>query len=181
MHKTKKQAGKFLVIMFSLTILFSAVFLLYKIADKKRIIDDRNTFTSMEITLPGNIIRAISADNHLSQFIIMFFDPDCYYCHVEAEALVDHIDDLAGIKIYMLTINDFDVITEFENTHNLGEYPQIMTGRITEDIFSRIYGIKAIPSLMIYDENGALLFSNSGYTPVTQILNILENKTGSNH
>jgi hypothetical protein len=31
---------------------------------------------------------------------------------------------------------------------------------------------------MIYDENGALLFSNSGYTPIAQILNILENKTG---
>jgi thioredoxin-related protein len=181
MLKIKKQAGKFLVLMFSLTILFFAAFLLYKIIEKKRMIEGREIFTSLDISLPGNLVHTISAANHASQFIIMFFDPDCYYCHVEAKALVDHIDDLVGIKIYMLTTNKFDVIGEFEIQHKLTEYPQIITGRITEEIFSRIYGIKAIPSLMIYDEKGVLLFSNSGYTPVGQILNIIESKTGSNH
>jgi thioredoxin-related protein len=178
MPRIKKHSLKLLIVLFSLAIFCLTAFLVYKIADKKRIIDGRNTFTSVEITLSGNLIRTISADTQTSQFIIMFFDTHCFYCHVETEAILGHIEDLAGIKLYMLTTNEFDAIGEFINQHNLAEYPQIILGRITEDVLSRIYGIKAIPSLMIYDENGTLLFSNSGYTPVAQILNILENKTG---
>jgi thioredoxin-related protein len=173
MHKSKGSAVKLLVMCFSLLILATAAFLMYGIADKKRIIDDRKTFTSLEITLPGNHIQNIHSDNHNLHFIIIFFDPDCYYCHVEIEDLLDHIDYLAGIKIYLLTTNEFDAIGEFEKQHKLTDHPQIITGRITGQIMSNIYGIKTVPSLMIYDENGALLFSHSGYTPITQILKIL--------
>ncbi|MGF1587316.1 MAG: peroxiredoxin family protein [Bacteroidales bacterium] len=179
MPKINKHARKILVVLFSLTILCMAAFMIYKIADRKRILDGRNTFTPIEINLPGNFIRTIRADNHTSQFIIMFFDPDCYYCHLETEAILENIEDFDGIKIYMLTTNEFDAIKEFENQYELARYPQIISGRITEDVFSSIYGITAIPSLMIYDENGVLQFLNSGYTPVAQILNILGNKSGN--
>jgi hypothetical protein len=76
MPRIKKHSLKLLIVLFSLAIFCLTAFLVYKIADKKRIIDGRKTFTSVEITLSGESHSNNKCRyNHTSQFIIMFFDP----------------------------------------------------------------------------------------------------------
>ncbi|MFW5700438.1 MAG: thioredoxin fold domain-containing protein [Cyclobacteriaceae bacterium] len=173
MPEIKKPSGKILVIIFSSIILISASFLIFKIADKKRVIEGRNVFTSLEITLPGNSTYIITSSNQEDSFILMFFNPDCYYCHVETEAILNHMDYFANVNIFMVTTSEPGTIINFENTYSLHDFPRIITGRISEDAFWESYGIRTVPSLMIYNDKGSLLYSNSGYTPVSEIIDVL--------
>ena len=181
MDKISKPAGKAIVATFALLVLVTAGFLLVKISEKKRVIDGRNVFTPLEISLSGNKTDTISGTPRENRFIIMFFDADCYYCHVETEALVENIELLEGIDIYMITANDPETVLQFEEKHGLANYPGIITGRVREETIVNGYGIRGVPSMLIYDEKGCLVFSNFGYTPVEDILAALElSQTASN-
>ena len=174
MDRISKQAARAIATLFALLVLGAASFLLVKIFEKKRVIDGRNVFTTLEISLSGNKTYTISGTPRNNRFIIMFFDADCYYCHVETEALVENINLLEGVDIYMVTSNDPETVLQFEEQHRLANYPGIKTGRACEETILNGYGIRAVPSLLVYDEEGRLIFSNFGYTPVENILAALE-------
>ncbi len=181
MDKISKPAGRAIAALFALLVLAAASFLLVRISEKKQVIDGRNVFTSLEISLSGNKTYTITGTPRDSRFIIMFFDADCYYCHLEAEALVESIDLFAGVEIYMVTANDPETVMQFEEQHGLEDYPGIKTGRVCGETIINGYGIRGVPSMLIYDEEGRLVFSNFGYTPVKDILSALElSQTASN-
>ena len=173
-YKSKRVAGRIIVATFSMIMVAAASLLLLKISEKKRVIDGRNLFSSLEISLSGNQTYTVSDAGRDSPFIIMFFSADCHYCHLEIQALLENISAFADTDIYMVSTNDMETIIEFENLYSLGDYPRISAGRVSEEIFSAGYGIMTVPSLLIYDETGQLLYSNSGYTPVHKILEVLE-------
>lgn len=174
MDRISKTAKRAILISFALLIMAVASFLLIKISEKKQVIDGRNIFTSLDISLPGNKTYTISGSTRDNRFIIMFFDTECYYCHVETEAILESIDLFDGIDIYMVTANDIETVIQFEEQYGLKDYPGIKTGRAGEETILDGYGIRGVPSLLIYDEESYLLYSNSGYTPVEDILAALE-------
>ncbi|TVR70535.1 MAG: thioredoxin family protein [Marinilabiliales bacterium] len=174
MDKHNKQAGRAIAASFAVLVLAAATFLLFKIAEQKRVIDSRNVFTSLEISLSGNKTYTISGAPRDNRFIVIFFDADCYYCHLEAEAIVSNIDLLEGIDIYMITSGDQETVMQFEERHGLAVFPSIKTGRVCGETILNGYGIRAVPSLLVYDETGRLIFSNFGYTPVDDILAALD-------
>jgi len=173
-YKSKRVAGRIIVATFSMIMVAAASLLLLKISEKKRVIDGRNLFSSLEISLSGNQTYTISGAGRENPFIIMFFSADCHYCHLEIQALLENISAFADTDIYMVTTNYPETIFEFENLYSLEDYPRITAGRVSEEIFSAGYGIMTVPSILIYDETGQLLYSNSGYTPVDKILEVLE-------
>ena len=177
MDRHNKQAGRAIAASFAVLVLAAAAFLLFKITEQQRVIDGRKVFTSLEISLSGNRTYTITGTPRYNRFIIIFFDTECYYCHLEAEAIVSNIDLLEGIDIYMITSGDQESVMEFEGKHGLAGYPSIKTGRVRDETILNGYGIRAVPSLLVYDEAGRLIFSNFGYTPVGDILAALELST----
>ena len=174
MDKHNKQAGRAIAASFAVLVLAAAAFLLFKIAEQQRIIDGRNVFTSLEISLSGSRTYTITGAPRDNRFIVIFFDTECYYCHLEAKAVVSNIGLLQGIDIYMITAGESETVMEFEEKHGLAEYPSIKAGRVCEETILNGYGIRAVPSLLVYDEAGRLIYSNFGYTPVGDILTALE-------
>ena len=173
MHRVKKYYGKLPVIgLFIIMMVASAIFLI-RIIEKKQIIEKRRSFIPMEINIPGNLTYFISNENKSAPYIILFFDPDCYYCHVETEALLNHTDELTGIKIYMISTSDINSIATFSDQYNLSGYTGLIAGQVCPVFFNSSYGLRTVPSLFLYDKNGILIYSNSGYTPVTEILEVL--------
>ncbi len=168
-----KVKGRFIVALFSFVILVVAGFLIFRISEKKRVIDSRSDFTSLEITLSGNKTYTISGATQKSPFILMFFDAECYYCHVETEAIIENIDLFAGVTVFMVTANDPETFSSFADKYRLADYHSIKPGRVTEEVISNKFGIFAFPSLLIYDESGNLIFSNLGYTTIEEIMEAL--------
>lgn len=173
MPRTRRPSHKLLILLVPLLMIIIGIFLLIKIIEKKRIIDGRDIFTSIELTLPGEKKDSIITRMQNAPFIIIFFEPDCYYCHVETDAMIERIDELAGINIYMITTNELKTIEEFTAQYNLDDYQHILTGQVCMQSFYKSYGARAVPSLFIYDKTGKLLYNNSGYTPVSDILEVL--------
>lgn len=168
-----KVKGRFIVILFSFGILLVAGFLIFRISEKKRVIDSRSDFTSLEITLSGNKTYTISGATRKGPFILMFFDAECYYCHVETEAIIENIDRFAGVTVFMVTANDQETFSSLADKYRLADYPGITSGRVTEEVINNKFGIFAFPSLLMYDKSGNLIFSSFGYTTIEEIMEAL--------
>ncbi len=173
MHRTKKSSFNLIIILVPLVMVTAGGILLFKIIEKKQIVDSRENFIPIEISLPGKRTDPVTISIHNAPIIIMYFEPDCYYCHIETEALLERIDEFSGIDIYLITANEWDEIEGFTAQYNLQNYNRIVTGKICRQDFYESYGARVVPSLFIYDETGKLLYNSSGYTPVTVILEAL--------
>ncbi len=169
----KRYAIKLISMTFFVLLFLTGGILLRKIIDKKAIIEGRNSFSPIKIITPGRSGSYITLKDQHGPFIVMFFGADCYYCHLETESIINDIDNFEGVNIYMISTDEEAVLNEFIKEYGLIDHPVIRVAQVRGEEFSRTYGVRTVPSLFIYSESGVLLYSSSGFTPASVIVDII--------
>ncbi|WP_126248067.1 peroxiredoxin family protein [Chitinophaga rhizosphaerae] len=105
--------------------------------------------------------------------VVMFFDPDCHTCQKETELLTTKYNELANLKIYMLSIENTEKLKQFSKHYRLESFPNITV--VKDHTYSLIntFKVKSIPSMLLYDENHRLVQAYEGVADFSKIKQLI--------
>jgi thiol-disulfide isomerase/thioredoxin len=89
--------------------------------------------------------------------IIIYFNPDCGHCQLEAEEINAHMEEFKAAEIVMVSYAPLDEIKIFAETYQLNNYSNIHFGRDTKYFLPTFYKVKFTPFMAVYDKKGKLL------------------------
>lgn len=103
------------------------------------------------------------------KMMIIYFSPDCDHCQYEAKAIKEHIDQFSGTVICMITRAESSQAAAFAATYQLDDQPvHIFTDH--DGAFYRQFGMVSVPSIFIYDANGALKKHFNGEVKIESLI-----------
>lgn len=103
--------------------------------------------------------------------ILMLFAPDCKHCKETTTRMLNGMDTLRDVHIYMVTpVHSMADVRKFYKQHNLAEYKNIkLVGCDYEFFFHDFYGTSVVPDLALYDANRNLVRLFEGETTLGDI------------
>jgi hypothetical protein len=105
--------------------------------------------------------------------VLLFFRPDCTHCQAETQVLLDHIDSLKNVRIYMLALEPLKEIKTFCLHYHLDQYKNFIVGRDYEYSFFRAFRPSTVPYMAIYDRNKRLVKIYNQEPGINNILNAI--------
>lgn len=102
--------------------------------------------------------------------MLYYFSPDCDHCKQVAENMIKRIKELKDVQIYMFTMLSLKSAREFAEKLELGKYKNITVGKDNDWFFSKYYGSKYIPFIVIYDKDKKLVRSFEGGAKMDDII-----------
>ena len=100
---------------------------------------------------------------------IVYFSPYCPYCRAQIREMVDEIDRLKNIQLYLVTPFKLPALKKFYKEFQLDKYPNITIGVDTGNVIAKYFGITSIPYTAIYGKTKRLNNSFMGRVYVDQI------------
>jgi thiol-disulfide isomerase/thioredoxin len=105
--------------------------------------------------------------------VLVLFQPDCDHCQREAVQIQEHLDAFKGYTLYFVSDAGLPQISQFAQEYKLAGNPNIHFATTTlQDIINALGPVDA-PSLFVYSEQGRLVKSFIGETPIEEILKSL--------
>lgn len=111
--------------------------------------------------------------NESSLFIL--FDCGCEHCQRELVDIGNHYADFKKVRLYLVTLDRKEEIEKFMNTfgRNLNGKSNVTLLQDKNMQFIPRFKPLRYPGIFIYSASGKYIFSNSGTTPLKDILNAL--------
>lgn len=105
--------------------------------------------------------------------VLVLFQPDCDHCQREATQIREHIEAFEAYSVYFISDAALPQLRQFAKTYNLADQSNVHFAHATiNDILDQIGPIQA-PSLFVFSEEGKLVKSFIGETPIEEILKVL--------
>lgn len=89
-------------------------------------------------------------------FAIFYFSPQCPYCRAQTKTIVNNIEDLQEMDIYMVSSYSLPAITKYVQENGLSKYKNIITGKDTANFIASYYEVPGVPFIAVYDGNKKL-------------------------
>ncbi len=115
----------------------------------------------------------VMAKNLQGKTVLVLYQPDCDHCQREATQIRENLEAFEGYKVYFVSDAGFAQQRQFAETYKLADLNNVYFATTTiNDILEQVGPIEA-PSLFVYSEEGRLVKSFIGETPIEQILPVL--------
>ncbi|MHA6246786.1 peroxiredoxin family protein [Pontibacter sp. CAU 1760] len=115
----------------------------------------------------------VIAKNLKGKTVLVLYQPDCDHCQREATQIQENLEAFEGYKVYFVSDAGFAQQRQFAETYKLADLKNVHFATTTiNDILEQVGPIEA-PSLFVYSEEGRLVKSFIGETPIEQILPVL--------
>jgi peroxiredoxin len=102
--------------------------------------------------------------------ILVLFQPDCDHCQRETREIKAHLPAFKDYTLYFVSNYPVDQLRQFSQDYALATEPNVVFASTTLDDILNTLGPQPSPSVYIYDEQGRLVKSFLGETPISQIL-----------
>jgi len=89
--------------------------------------------------------------------VLMYFSPDCEHCHAETQEILKNMGSLRDVQFFMVTPKSLAMLKPFYNGYKLGNYKNIKVGKDYQYGFYSNFKPRAIPYIVLYDENRKLV------------------------
>ena len=160
-----------------ITLLCGLSFLCYSLTIKIR----QKKLVESEIqTLPQFSFQEILSENFNSSCIndnnsclIIYFHPECEYCHYEAEQISLNIDWFCNFQIVMISTASRESVKDFANKYHLLEFDNISILIDTLDVFHNTFGPNPFPTSFIYNKERKLVKQFKGEVSTEALLKYL--------
>lgn len=106
--------------------------------------------------------------------LLMFFSPDCDHCIQMTGKMLDHMDVLKKVRIYMITPMSLQLLNTFYKNMNLEKYDNIVAGKDEAFFFPRFYQVSTVPYIAVYDQHKVLVEAFPGQSTIDDILAAVE-------
>lgn len=104
---------------------------------------------------------------------VIYFHPDCDYCRHEMDYIREHIDQLRGSELVLISSAEAEYTRAFLAEKGLDQYANIKVGIDEGDQFSTTFGTRMIPAIFIYDAQHELVKFFKGETRIETIIKYL--------
>jgi len=105
--------------------------------------------------------------------ILVLFQPDCDHCTREAEEMRKNLEYFKNYKLCFISSAEIPQIREFAQSFGFLGQPNFSFGQTSVEEVLKHFGPIPTPSLYIYSEEGKLLQTFKGETPIDHILSKL--------
>lgn len=106
--------------------------------------------------------------------VFLYFNTDCEFCQAEIEDIVQNIKKFEGIQLLFVSFEPIQKIITFQATKKLDIYNNVVFLSDYKNTFSETFGVKKIPSSLVYDKTGKLVSRNNGAVKVDYLLKALK-------
>ncbi len=114
-----------------------------------------------------------TAKNLEGKTVLVLFQPDCDHCQRCATQIREQIEAFRPYQIYFVSDASLPQLSQFARTYKLADQSNVhFANAAINDILDQIGPIEA-PSLFVYSEEGRLVKSFIGETPIEEILKVL--------
>lgn len=104
--------------------------------------------------------------------VLVLFQPDCDHCQREAEAIQKHLSAFDGYTLYFVSDAALPQLNQFAQDYKLSGNNIHFASASIYDII-KVMGPLETPSLFVYSEEGRLVKSFIGETPIEKVLPFL--------
>jgi hypothetical protein len=112
---------------------------------------------SVDLLLPDSVTHFNTLDIPTGQpFIVIGFSPWCIHCQGETRDIIRHIREFKNIRIYYITDYPFSPMKGFYKHFKLAQYPNIMMGKDSINLFMSYFKATGTPFTAIFDANKRL-------------------------
>jgi thiol-disulfide isomerase/thioredoxin len=143
-------------------------------SDTMRLYEKKPDLPEFKIMLMDSVTIFNTADIPKGKPIMfVFFDPGCKHCKDFTQKMVEAMDSLQDVRIYMLTFShDLASLRGFCTEYHLNDYKNIkLIGRDYEFFYMTFYAVMAYPDVAIYDKKKKFVKHFAGEIPVTELYN----------
>lgn len=105
---------------------------------------------------------------------LVYFGPYCPYSRHQVKELIDNIEDIKDIRIYLITPFPYKAMHQFHEAYKLGQYKNIITASDTANTIGTTLNIAGFPYTAIYNNNGKLIKAYYGSIKTEKIKNVLK-------
>lgn len=88
--------------------------------------------------------------------VIMYFNPDCGHCQLEAKNIATHMDELKKAYFVLVSYHSPGAIDTFVHEYKLDQFTNIRYGRDTKYYIPSYFRVKFTPFLAVYNKKGLL-------------------------
>jgi peroxiredoxin len=111
--------------------------------------------------------------NNKNSCLIIYFHPECDYCHYEAEQIGLNIDRFYNFQIIMISTASCESVKDFANNYHLLEFDNISVLIDTLDVFHNTFGPNPFPTSFIYNKERKLVKQFKGEVSTEALLKYL--------
>jgi thiol-disulfide isomerase/thioredoxin len=87
---------------------------------------------------------------------LFYFSPYCPYCRAETSEILESIDKLKGIRIYMITNYPFADMKRYYQEYKIANYPNITMAYDPQYFFINYFKASGVPFMAIYGKDKKL-------------------------
>jgi peroxiredoxin len=141
----------------------------------------REKLKSFITTLPNinfNDIRGDTVNNTKllgnTPSVFVAFNPECEHCQYEAKSINERYNDLQNLNLIMFTIANDSMTKAFSKQYGLDSLKNIRIISDTTKEMEKIFDVKTIPTVFIYNAQNQLVKRYNGETKIEAILKNLQ-------
>ena len=110
------------------------------------------------------------------QPVVLFcFSPECPYCRVQMEEIIETTSSLKDIRFYIFTAWPFSEMKGFYTRYQLYKYPNIVVGVDYTNFFVGYFKAQGVPYMAIYGKDKRLNNAFIGNIHSKQLKEVAEN------
>lgn len=88
--------------------------------------------------------------------VLIYVGTHCSYSRAEMQDIVDNIDELKDLHLYIFTTDKFSAMKGFSAHYQLDKYPNITMGQDTGNVFGKYISAMGVPYTAIYTKDKKL-------------------------
>jgi thioredoxin-related protein len=102
--------------------------------------------------------------------VFIAFHPECEHCQYEAKSINERKADLANVNIVMFTVANDSMTRVFSKQYGLDSLKNVHVTADTTKELERLFNVKSIPSIFIYNTQKQLIKEFKGETKIEAII-----------
>jgi len=110
-----------------------------------------------------------------SKVIVLYFSPDCEYCQQEVGDIINHKQLFSNNCIVLISGASNQALKSFCSALHIDTAGNFIVLRDTADVFSKKFGLSAIPTTFLFGSNHKRLFKLEGGRPAALLASLLHN------
>lgn len=108
-------------------------------------------------------------ENKYEYMLIVYFHPECDFCNIEINNLLENKNNLQMLKILFITYASMEEIKQFILMNPICKSENITIVSDVKGEFANAYNIKSPPTNFIYDKNKKLIKVHKGMMSFEQL------------
>ena len=101
--------------------------------------------------------------------VLVLFQPDCDHCQREAVQIRENLEAFDGYELYFVSDAALPQLRQFAQEYDLADKSNIYFAQCTVNDIIKTLGPVEAPSVFVYSEEGRLVNSFIGETPIDKI------------